>query len=70
MIKENIQRIRAEIAQICARVGRQQEEIIIVAASKGRAAEQLKEVLEAGKTLVPKLIALIKGVLREIGKQS
>jgi purine-nucleoside phosphorylase len=29
-----------------------------------------EEVLEAGKTLVPKLIALIKGVLREIGKQS
>jgi len=27
------------------------------------------EVLEAGKTLVPKLIALIKGVLREIGEQ-
>jgi purine-nucleoside phosphorylase len=29
-----------------------------------------EEVLEAGKTLVPKLIAIIKGVLREIGKQS
>jgi purine-nucleoside phosphorylase len=29
-----------------------------------------EEVLEAGKTLVPRLIALIKGVLREIGKQS
>ena len=28
-----------------------------------------EEVLETGKTLVPKLIALIKGVLREIGKQ-
>jgi purine-nucleoside phosphorylase len=28
-----------------------------------------EEVLEAGRTLVPKLIALIKGVLREIGKR-
>jgi purine-nucleoside phosphorylase len=28
-----------------------------------------EEVLEAGETLVPKLIALIKGVLREMGKQ-
>jgi purine-nucleoside phosphorylase len=27
-----------------------------------------EEVLEAGKTLVPKLIALIRGILREIGK--
>jgi len=48
MIKDNIQRARDQIAQVCSKMGRCLEEITIVAVSKGRGVEEIREAVEAG----------------------
>lgn len=48
MIQDNIQRITAEISQICNRSKRDSREIIIVAVGKGRDVSQIREVVQAG----------------------
>ena len=48
MIKDNIAQIRQRIDSACARAGRDPREITIVAVSKGRSAEEIKEALDSG----------------------
>ncbi len=48
MIKDNIVQIRQRINSACSRVGRDPREITIVAVTKGRSAEEIKEALESG----------------------
>lgn len=50
MIEKNIQFIKEEINAICARLGYPPSKIIIVAVSKSRTAEQIKEVIRSGIT--------------------
>ena len=50
MIKDNVARIRGQIASICQRIGRNPDEITLVAATKYADAAQIKEALEAGIT--------------------
>jgi len=47
-IKNNIDRLRSEIAEVCARIGRNPAEIIVVAASKYVGADGVIEAREAG----------------------
>jgi hypothetical protein len=48
MIKENILRIKDRIISVSARCNKDPSQIAIVAISKGRSLEQIKEVIEAG----------------------
>ena len=48
MIKQNLSAIKAKIASVCARTGRNPQEITLVAVSKGRSIDSLREVVEAG----------------------
>jgi len=48
MIKENILKIRKRIALVCSRVNLEAGLITIVAVSKGRTPEQIKEVIDSG----------------------
>lgn len=48
MIKDNILKIRERIALACAKAGCQSHSVNIVAVSKGRPAEEIKEVIAAG----------------------
>ncbi|MBI5144757.1 MAG: YggS family pyridoxal phosphate-dependent enzyme [Candidatus Omnitrophica bacterium] len=50
MIKENIAKIRERIGLVCSRVNRDYKEITIIAVSKGRSAQEIEEVIEAGIT--------------------
>ena len=50
MIKDNVARIRGQIASICQRIGRNPDEITLVAATKYADAAQIKEAIEAGIT--------------------
>jgi pyridoxal phosphate enzyme (YggS family) len=50
MIRENILKIKARIASICARLNRDPDLITIVVVSKERTLEQIKEVITAGIT--------------------
>lgn len=50
MVKENILNIKKRIADICSRVNQAPEGITIVAVAKGRTAEQINEVIQAGIT--------------------
>ena len=50
MIKENILKIRERIALTCSRVNRDPGLITIVAVSKGRTPEQIKQVIDSGIT--------------------
>lgn len=50
MIRENIARIREEIAAVCGKIGRDPKEIRVIAVSKGRAIEEIEEVLACGIT--------------------
>lgn len=49
-IKENLERVRANVAAACARVRRKPEEVTILAATKGRGAGQIKEAVSLGIT--------------------
>jgi hypothetical protein len=48
MINENILKIREQIASACSRANRDSAEITVVAVSKNRLPQQIKEVIEAG----------------------
>jgi pyridoxal phosphate enzyme (YggS family) len=50
MIKDNIARIRDRVSSICKDIKRKPEEVIIVAVSKGRTVEEIKEAIGAGIT--------------------
>lgn len=50
MIRENLTRIRKRIVSACAKAGRNPQEITIVAVSKGRTLEQIKEAITEGIT--------------------
>lgn len=48
MIKQNLSGIKTRIASVCSKIGRNPREITVVAVSKGRAIDSLREVIEAG----------------------
>ena len=48
MIKENIHRINAQILRVCSKINRNPEEISIVAVSKERSPQEIKEVILVG----------------------
>jgi len=48
MIKDNIGKVKERIVSLCAKAGRNPEDITIVAISKGRPVEAIKESVEAG----------------------
>ena len=50
-IAENLERVREQIAQAAARVGRVAEEIELVAITKTHPAEKVREAIETGQTL-------------------
>ncbi len=50
MIKENVFKIKERISLICSKINKDPKRITIVAVSKGRTPEQIKEVIEAGIT--------------------
>jgi pyridoxal phosphate enzyme (YggS family) len=50
MLKDKILGIRERIVSICSRINRDPESIAVVAVSKGRTVEQIKEVVAAGIT--------------------
>ncbi len=50
MIRENITGIREQILKICSQIGQDYRKITIIAVSKGRTAEQIKEAIGAGIT--------------------
>ncbi len=50
-IAENLERVREQIAQAAARVGRVAEEIELVAIAKTHPAEKVREAIETGQTL-------------------
>src|SRR5437867_12604920 len=51
-IAENLERVREQIAQAAAKVGRAVDEIELVAISKTHPAEKVREAYEAGQTLL------------------
>ncbi len=50
MIKDNIMKIRANIALACSKIGKDPSDICIIAVTKGRGIEQIREVCAAGLT--------------------
>ena len=48
MIRENILKIKEQIVSICSRTNRSPQDITIVAVTKNRSSEQIKEVIGAG----------------------
>lgn len=48
MIKENLSRIRQRILKACSKINQDPGKITIIAVSKGRVLEQIKEVIDAG----------------------
>jgi len=50
MIKDNVFKIKERISKICSQTNRDQRDIVIVAVAKGRALDNIKEVLAAGIT--------------------
>jgi pyridoxal phosphate enzyme (YggS family) len=48
MVKDNISNIREQIVSICSRINRAAEEVTIVAVSKNRSAQQIREAIDAG----------------------
>jgi pyridoxal phosphate enzyme (YggS family) len=50
MIKDNISQLNQDIALICAKIHQQPDQIKILAVSKGRPIEEIKETIEAGIT--------------------
>src|SRR5438067_12376410 len=51
LIAENLERVREQIAQAAAKVGRAVDEIELVAISKTHDAAKVREAVEAGQTL-------------------
>ncbi len=50
MIKENVSRIRQQILKVCSKINQDPGKIAIIAVSKGRGAEEIKEAIAAGIT--------------------
>jgi len=50
MIRENVSRIRQRILKVCSKINQDPGKITIIAVSKGRTIEQMKDVVEAGIT--------------------
>ncbi|MFL6527437.1 MAG: YggS family pyridoxal phosphate-dependent enzyme [Chthoniobacterales bacterium] len=50
-IAENLERVKEQIANACARSGRNPDEIALVAVTKTHSAERVREAIEAGQTL-------------------
>jgi len=50
MIRENISKIKERISSICSKSNRDSDSIAIVAVSKGRTIQQIREAIEAGIT--------------------
>ncbi len=50
MIKENVSSIRQRILRVCSKINQDAGKITIIAVSKGRALEQIKQAVEAGIT--------------------
>ncbi|MDP2938140.1 MAG: YggS family pyridoxal phosphate-dependent enzyme [Candidatus Omnitrophota bacterium] len=50
MIKENVSRIRQQILKVCSKINQDPGKITIIAVSKGRGAEEIKEAIAAGIT--------------------
>ena len=50
MIKDNILKVKERISSICTKINQDAGKITIIAVSKGRTIEQMKEVVEAGIT--------------------
>ena len=48
MIKENVSRIRQRILQVCSKINQDFGKITIIAVSKGRVPEQIREAVDAG----------------------
>ena len=48
MIKENVSRTRQRILKVCSKINQDPGKITIIAVSKGRVLEQIKEVIDAG----------------------
>ena len=48
MIKENISRIKQRILKVCSKINQDPGKITIIAVSKGRVLEQIKEAIDAG----------------------
>jgi len=48
MIKENVSRIRQRILKVCSKINQDPGKITIIAVSKGRSLEQVKEAIDAG----------------------
>ena len=48
MIKENVSSIRQRILRVCSKINQDAGKITIIAVSKGRALEQIREAIEAG----------------------
>ena len=50
MIKENVFRIRQRILEVCSKINQDPGKITLIAVSKGRTIQQIKEAIEAGIT--------------------
>ncbi|MDD4899277.1 MAG: YggS family pyridoxal phosphate-dependent enzyme [Candidatus Omnitrophica bacterium] len=50
MVRANISRIKGEISRLCAQIKRDPAGITLIAVSKGRTVEQVKEAVDAGAT--------------------
>lgn len=50
MIKENLREVEAKIAKACERAGRNQSEVTLIAVSKTKPVEAIKEAMEYGAT--------------------
>lgn len=48
MIKDNILKVREHISLVCSRINRNPKEITVIAVSKDRTSEQIRQVIEAG----------------------
>ncbi len=48
MIRENVSRIRQRILKVCSKINQGPGKITIIAISKGRSLEQVKETVDAG----------------------
>ena len=50
MVKENVSGIRQRILEVCSKIKQDPEKITVIAVSKGRTTQQIKEAIESGIT--------------------
>ncbi|RKY57344.1 MAG: YggS family pyridoxal phosphate enzyme, partial [Candidatus Latescibacterota bacterium] len=51
-IAENVKRVQERMAEAALRVGRRPEEVVLVAATKGRTPEEIEEAIRVGVKVV------------------